>query len=65
MLRGVLLSLLFVAVLAAALVVEAVWGYTIAAVLAVVVLAIFLTGGLWPDDRPGRSQRLRRSVRRG
>jgi uncharacterized membrane protein YccC len=55
MLRNVLLLLLLVAILAGALVVEAVWGYAIAAVVAVVVLGIFVTGDAWPDDRPKRS----------
>ena len=65
MLRGLVMSLGLVAVLAAALVVEALWGYALAAVVALVVLGIFLTGGPWPDDHARRSGRARRSVRRG
>ncbi len=50
MLRELVLSSLLVAALAAALIIEAVWGYALAAVIAVVIFGAFLTGW-WPDER--------------
>ena len=52
MLRELLYALLLVAALAAALIVEAVWGYALAAIIAIVVLSVFWTGGVGvPEDR--------------
>ncbi len=55
-LRGLLLTALFVAVLALALMVDAVWGYGLAGALAGVVLLVLATGGLWLEAGERRRQ---------